>query len=257
MTLATINSLWIGPRLGPMSVACLRSFARHGHKVVLHVYERPEDAPPEIELADASKIMSKDRVVLHRRSGSFAVAADIFRLEMQAHGVGLWVDCDCYCVRPVEDDEYIFGWETDDSIGNGVLKIPQSSPLLDDLIRAVRKPGFVPPWYKPRRRRKYEIRKALGFPKKVEDMPWATIGPMALTYYAKLHGAERYAVPQDVFYPLAFDQAGLLLDPEVSLDHYIMPRTKMIHLWHNKLHKKADTAPGGSPLRIVMEEGAV
>ncbi|WOC15073.1 hypothetical protein [Pseudochrobactrum sp. MP213Fo] len=39
----TVNSLWIGKRLGAVHAACLRSFIRHGHDVVLHAYGRPED----------------------------------------------------------------------------------------------------------------------------------------------------------------------------------------------------------------------
>jgi hypothetical protein len=63
--LPAVHAFWIGGGLGPMHVACLKSFVRIGHRTVLHVYDDPADAPPGIELADAAKILPRDRIITH------------------------------------------------------------------------------------------------------------------------------------------------------------------------------------------------
>ena len=68
MTLATINAIWIGSRLGDLHVACLRSFLRHGHRVVLHVYDEPQDTPFGVALADASKFLPRSRIFRNRKA---------------------------------------------------------------------------------------------------------------------------------------------------------------------------------------------
>lgn len=51
-----INTVWIGKKLGPVHAACLRSFVRHGHDVVLHCFELPEDTPEGVRFFDAARL---------------------------------------------------------------------------------------------------------------------------------------------------------------------------------------------------------
>ena len=95
------HTLWVGRRLGPLSVACLSSFVAMGHGVTVHVYdEAPEDLPPGVALSDASLVAPRERIMLHRKHQSVALFSDLFRLMLQAKGVGPWIDCDILCVRP-------------------------------------------------------------------------------------------------------------------------------------------------------------
>src|SRR5690606_29530976 len=103
---------------------------------ILHCYEKPEDAPKGVEIADAALVLPADRLVRHRKSGSLALSSDLFRMELQAIGGGIYVDADCYCVRPLEDDEYIFGWESSRYIASGVLRLPAESAILE-AMRAI------------------------------------------------------------------------------------------------------------------------
>lgn len=57
--MSIINSVWIGKKLGPVHAACLRSFVRHGHEVVLHTFERPEDTPDGVKIFDAKLLMDE------------------------------------------------------------------------------------------------------------------------------------------------------------------------------------------------------
>ena len=106
MPLPIVNAIWIGPELGAVQVACLKSFLRHGHRVVLHCYEAPIDVPSGVELADASRLLPLSR--LFRTKGSLAPFADLLLYELLGAGLGLYVDCDVFCLRAIEDADYIF-----------------------------------------------------------------------------------------------------------------------------------------------------
>lgn len=252
-SLPLINAFWIGSKLGNLHAACLKSFVRHGHRVVLHTYdEGPTDTPSGVEIADASVLLSEDRIALHRNSGNLALVADLFRYELLAADAGVYIDCDCYCVKPLEDADYIFGRETDSRLCNAVLKLPPESPLLSEMRAIGQFTGFIPPWEKPLRKHMYKLRAALRRPVPLSKMKWGTAGPIALTYYANKFNLGQRAKPIDVFYPLHYQQVGLLRDPEIRLEDLITPRTKIVHLWNEFLRNNKQTPPPGSPLAKIL-----
>ena len=253
MQLPVVNAIWIGPELGPIHAACLCSFLRHGHRVVLHCYERPKDTPKEIEIADACKLLPADRIIRYRRSGGLSLFSNLLRYELLRAGLGLYVDCDVFCLRPIEDADYIFGWETGKSINNAVLKMPADCPALAALSAIKDTPNFVAPWGKKRQRRLEWLRGAAP-PLPLEELPWGTIGPNALTYYARQHGIAHLASPIDRFYPLHWDQVKLLFDPALPLKALTTPRTDAIHLYNSKLAPFAGNGmPTGSPLWQICQ----
>src|SRR5690606_14141042 len=113
--------------------------------------------------------------------GSFAIFSDLLRYEIQKKGLGLYVDCDCYCLRPIEDEDYIYGFEAANFIANGVLKLPRDCPVVDELCRLKDAHALIPPWASKRRRTYYLWRARLGLPVKIQDFPWGFTGPHALT----------------------------------------------------------------------------
>lgn len=197
--LPVINAIWIGPKLGPIHVACLRSFLRQGHRVVLHCYERPADTPADVEIADARNLLPESRIIRYRGTGSFALFSNLLRYEILKAGLGIYVDCDVYCLRPIEDAEYIFGREgilKGSSINNVVLKLPRDCPALAALCAIKDTRDFVPPWEKVRRRLLQWLRGPAAVTP-LEDLPWGTTGPRALSFYAEKFGISRYASPVD------------------------------------------------------------
>jgi hypothetical protein len=100
---------------------------------VLHCYERPSDTPEGVQLADASTLLPQSRIIRHRETGSLALFSDILRYEIIGKGLGIYVDCDVFCLRPIEDADYIFGWESDTFFASGVLKLPPDCPTLSAL----------------------------------------------------------------------------------------------------------------------------
>lgn len=254
MPLATVNAVWIGPRLGPVHAACLGSFLRHGHRVVLHVYETPADLPAGVELADAEELLPQSRIVRYTNGGGLAIFSDMLRYELIRKGLGLYVDCDCYCLAPIEDGDFIFGYESADIVTNAVLKLPPDCPVLGKLRALKDMRGFVPPWTSERRRMYYKWRARLGFPVRIQDMPWGYTGPSALTWYLREAGLEGHAQPIDRFFPVHYSQTPLLLDPALRIEDITTPRTRLLHLYNEKL-RKADLGrvPPSSPLGAILE----
>jgi hypothetical protein len=252
--LPVANAIWIGRELGPVQTACLRSFVRAGHKTVLHCYEEPIDIPDCVGVADASHLLPHSRLVAHRQTGSYAPFSDLLRYEILHRGLGLYVDCDVFCIRPIADEDYIFGWSTRKSINNAVLRLPAGSPLLHDLCRI--KSGFIPPWASPRYRLRMRLNRLLGgSTPSIEDLPWGWTGPKALTWYAKYHAVDHLAKDRAVFYPLESREMPLLLDPNRKLEDLITPRTAAVHLYNEYFRRKSLSAapvPPSSPLGRII-----
>lgn len=246
-----VNSIWIGKELGSVHAACLRSFVRHGYDVVLHCYERPTDLPEGIRLFDAAKLMPPEQIFRNKRTGSFAMAADIYRYRMQREGMGLYVDCDVYCVKPIEFHDYMFGWEMQDSINNAVLRIPQNSELLAEILHAADDPYFIPYWYSSGKYRFQQLRRKLGLPRHVSHNRLETLGPSLLSYAAKKVGLEDQAQAIDVYYPLHLRHIPLLFERGLHLSDLITPRTQLIHLYNSAL--KGKEIPDQCPLRDILE----
>lgn len=254
MKLATINFIWIGNRLGEIHAACVRSFVRHGHRVLMHCYEEVIDLPEGVETHDANNLLPISKMI-RVPNGSPAVFCDLLRYEVQAQGLGLYVDCDVYCLQPIEEQSYMVGWESDEYINGAVLKLPLDSLTLQDLLKLKDNKTFIPPWVKKRHQRKYKLRAALGFPVKLENLPWGTAGPKAVTYYLKKNGEEKFAQPIDVYYPLPGHYLPLLLDPDLSIDSIVTHRTQMLHLWNggslNKLIKRCGIPEGSALYKLL------
>jgi hypothetical protein len=93
--LAPCVTLWIGPQLGAVERACLKSVISQGHPLALYCYDVPEGVPTGVEVRDAASILPRDRVIRHR-SGSVAIFANWFRYELQRRELGIWLDTDVY-----------------------------------------------------------------------------------------------------------------------------------------------------------------
>ena len=246
--LPVVNCIWIGPELGLLHGACLRSFLRNGHRVVLHCYEAPRDLPAGVELGDASRFLPRSRLFHNKGDGSVSGFTNLLRYELLSEGLGLYVDCDVFCLRPINDAEYIFGWEDMQYINVAVLKLPKDCPTLIALRKIKDTPDFWPPWREDTRK----IRR-LGKPKprNLGDFKLGTTGPHALTHYATQFGIDRFASPVDRFYPVHYRNAHLLADPGLRLADLITPRTDAIHLTRQAslLHIQPD-----SPIHEIIAE---
>ncbi|WP_439273454.1 hypothetical protein [Pseudochrobactrum sp. HB0163] len=233
-----VNTVWIGNELGTVHAACLRSFVRHGHDVVLHAYGRPHDTPEGVRLFDASKLMKEDEIVLHKKTNSLTLASDRYRYRILREGMGLYVDCDIYCVRPFIESDYAFGWHSDDTINNAVLNAPQGSAFLQQVLSASEDLYFIPPWFKKHKAAYARLRKALGIPMHISRHKWGTIGPSLITHCARQCNLLDKVSAIDVFYPLHWDQLDLLYERGLSVADLTTSRTLGVHLYNSALKNR-------------------
>jgi hypothetical protein len=256
MQLAVVNAIWIGPRLGPVHSACLQSFIDHGHRVILHAYEAIEDAPPTVESFEARNLMSADMIVRHQKTGSLALASDIYRYRILRAGMGLYVDCDMFCMRPIADRDYILGWANEKHITSAVLKAPKDSALVAALCAAADDPAFVPPWDPAPKRFYHHLRKSLGMPVPVLRQRWGTIGPKLVTHSVQELGLSSVVSPPAVFSPLRSMEHHRLYEAGLSLAALATPETLAIHL-RNELIRRRPMAdiPTNSPMAQILAVG--
>jgi hypothetical protein len=247
--------LWIGPRLGPVERACLKSVLKRGHSLALYCYGEPDGVPDGVELRDASEIIPRHRIIRHK-TGSVALFANWFRYELQRRHAGTWVDCDVYLLAPLDGDSpCLFGEEAPGKINNGVLRLPPDSPLLPPLV-ALFEERSVPPWLPLRSRMAAHLRLWHRGRSGLAAMPWGSAGPNALSYLVRRHGMGDFALPPEILYPSPWQDALWIADPARSLDQVVTERTVAVHLWNERIkHVKNRPAPPGSFLARLQDEG--
>ena len=248
-------SLWIGPSLGPIERACLRSVLRQGHKLSLYCYSKPGGVPAGVELRDATEILPQSSIIRHH-SGSVALFANRFRYELQRRGRGTWLDCDAYLVRPLDGaSDYLVGQYEPGRFNNGVLRLPPDSPILDPLLDIFEEKRVMP-WLPMRAKAAAYWRLSTSGRIGLAKLPWGSAGPLALTYLAHAHGLAHLALPEHVLYPVRWQEADWILDPARSLEDVITPQTASIHFWNERIKSFKDKpAPPGSVLARLQHEG--
>lgn len=246
-----IHMFWHGPRLGPVHAACIRSFRRHGHPVVLHCYDAPDDIPEGVTTFDASEIMPHSDLIANTETGSVSLGSNRYRYRMLRSGLGPYVDCDVFCLRPFPEDAYLFGWQDDRGINGAVLGYPPDSALAEALVAGTADHRRAPVYARRRDRLLFEVGRRVGLPRSVADLPWGVWGPNLLTHWVKTLGLEGRAAPIDRYYPLNAWATSLLFEPGLRLADLVTPRSHAIHLWHKMLDRRSP--PPGSPLREIIE----
>ncbi|AWC24422.1 Subversion of eukaryotic vesicle trafficking A [Aminobacter sp. MSH1] len=247
----TVNFIWIGEKLGPLHAACIRSFRRHGHRTVLHAFDAPKDTPDGVEIFDASQLLSQSEIVAYKYEKSLALTANIYRYRLLEAGLGIYADCDVYCVRPFPEQQWLFGWEKKDVINCAVLKAPADSDLVKSLVQCTSGRHFIAPWWSPVKKAAYNRLMKLGFGRDIRRTRWGTTGPQLLTFLIKKYGLADRALPMDAFYPVHQAMTDLLFDAELSIKDVTTPRTYAIHLYNNSIAPTFNPPPG-SPLAEIL-----
>lgn len=248
-------TFWVGDSLGPVERACLRSVARQGHEVALYAYGRLAGVPDEIEVREASEILPKE-VISAPWCARTNLTSDWFRYELLRRGLGTWVDTDIYLLSPLDtESDYLFGVQSPELLNNAVFRVPADSPMLPALLEPFEKrttPKWIP-WhrYYPKR-----ARELLTGHVDLTDIPWGTMGPVALTAVARKFGLAHLAQPQERFYPVPWQQAEWIADPGTRLQDVISDGTVAVHLWNYCIGPlKNAPAPPGSFLERLHREG--
>ncbi len=249
------HALWIGDKLPPLAKGCLMSFARLGHRVVLHSYNSFIDLPPGIEVSDAAKVLPKERIVRHAKSGSPSLFSNYFRYALSKKVGGFWIDCDLYCIRPLEfDGNPIFAWQDQQFINGAVLRFGEVCPMRDDLTQLFENPRAKFPWIRKRSRRRARLRSILYRGPYISYLPWGCTGPNAITWMAHKHDMAKLALGPSVFYPLTMAQSGRLADADFDVSETLAPESVTIHLWNELIKGRLANPDPGSFLDRLYKE---
>lgn len=250
-TLPTIATLWIGDRLSWLEQLCLKSFVDAGHETLLFSYSPIPNAPPGVYLRDARDIFPGDAIIRHKRTGSPAIHADLWRLHLMQQTDYLWVDADILCVKPFDfSTSFVFGLEKPHLVCNAVMRLPVGSGTLTGLMDFIADPYAIGPWLKPEQQDELHIAKAAGNPVHFSEQAWGLTGPAALTYFLKETGEWAHALPQTAFYPVSFkDRNKMILSRFNVEDDFLTVGTYAVHLWARRMKPRLEEKEGNRPRR--------
>jgi len=261
----TISGLWIGPALSAMEQLCIHSFAAHGHNFVLYAYNdiagvpNPPGEGGRVEVRDANEILPKKHVF--HAQGTYSGFSDWFRWELMRQKGGWYSDMDTVCLRPWDfAEEVVFGEQSRDSLGAGILKFPAGHPMAAAMTDACAHPNKIQPWdNEERTRRKRKRQRKLRFwqnPHKQQE--WGESGgPDGLSLAAPYFNVRHIAQPADVFFPVYFAswyyciQGGPFYD---ELGDAIIQHSHAVHLCGNMWRTFGADKNGSFPRDSLYEK---
>ena len=265
-------TLWMSGALDWLSVACLKAAVRHGHDVHLYSYGEIPNVPKGVTHKDARIIIPEDEIFFYDgvnqpgMFGSPAPFSDAFRYRSQQQAQGVWIDSDMYFLRAMDlSAPVILAWEkpinTDLAlgsqrvfVGNAVMKLPPNAGLTTDLVQLTSKPYKIPPWVS-KKLRKSVLSKLDGMPFFPGAVTYATVGPIALTYYAKKRNVFPDVLSKDHFYPVFFQDVARFGEPQEKFIASLSTKSSAVHLWNSAFTRRfKDGVPEGSFAARVKEE---
>ncbi len=248
--LPEIASLWIGGQLSWLEQLCLKSFADAGHRTTLYSYEPIPNLPKGVEAGDAEKVFPSDPMYRHARTGSPAIHADLWRLNLLKQTNAIWVDADMYCYRPFNfSRQSIFGWEKDGLVCNAVLGLPKGSRALDMMLDFFQDEYAIGPWLKPWQQQELQAEKDAGKPVHMTEQNWGFTGPAAVTYFLQQSGEIKYAEPVEAFYPISFKQRNHMIMSKFDIEERLTPETKGVHFWARRMKPRLEEKEDNRPRR--------
>lgn len=254
--LATLNSLWIGPRLPELCQLCLVSAMAVGHKVRLFAYDKVEGVPHGVEVVSADEILPRESIELHRKTGSAAFFSDRFRMTLISKGLGIWTDTDVLYLKPIQaGTRNIFAWEDSKLVGTAVLGFDHSTPAFAKLLDMAMDPHLVPPWHGRGSRSWLTFRKFIRYPQRTSNLPWGVIGPNLVTWWALNAGLTEAIRPSHVFYPVNASGRGDVFraHKREAVLALLSKETVGIHLWYQSLLGGIDVVPASQSVLPAVE----
>ena len=240
MSLPEIVTFWHGP-LDNLRRLCLRSQVAAGHKVTVYSFEPLAQLPDGVGNAEAEAILPHTFAERLRPTGPDGIwrdwttlqFSDFFRMRLMAKRAGLWLDADVLLLKSVAIDpaKPYFAWERPRQLGNSVLYLPPSDPIVTAFEALMAQDELTPDWLSLRHRLIFQLHRLQGG-RRVSDIRLAIFGPAALTALARRAGALSDALPKKSFYavhaePRLFfeprDFSAWLRDPTI-IGFHISPK---------------------------------
>ena len=229
---------------------CLKSFADAGHETTLYSYEPIPNIPAGVKAGQASTIFPADPMYRHARTGSPAIHADLFRLNMIKQTGEVWVDADMYCYRPFKfPRKHIFGWEKPGLVCNAVLGLPKNSAALKEMLAFFKDEYAIGPWLKPWQQKELQEEADAGRPVHMTEQNWGFTGPAALTYFLQKTGEIEHSQPETGFYPIGFPQRNHLILSRFKPEDEFTDDTFGVHFWARRMKPRLEEKENGTPRR--------
>jgi hypothetical protein len=203
-----IVTFWHGP-LDNLRRLCLRSQVAAGHKVTIFSFEPIAQLPDGVGNAEAEAILPHsfaerlrparpDGVWIDRTMLQFS---DFFRMRLMSKNAGLWLDADVLLLKAIEIDpaKPYFAWERPRQLGNSVLYLPASDPIVTAFEALMAQDELTPDWLSLQHRLTFLMHKLRGT-RRISEVRLAIYGPAALTALARRAGELQHALPKKSFY---------------------------------------------------------
>ena len=248
--LPEIASLWIGGELSWLEQLCLKSFVDAGHHTTLYSYAPIENVPMGVHTADAAEILSGEPLLRHARTGSPAIHADMWRLQLLRKTDKIWVDADMYCLRPFDfNSEYVFGWEKPGLVCNAVLGLPKDSSTLAKLVNFFEDEYAIAPWLTESQQHELRLEKDAGRAVHMTEQNWGFTGPASVTHFLQETGEISHAHPQETFYPISFKHRNHLIISKFKPEEEMTENTRGVHFWARRMKPRLEEKEGNVPRR--------
>ena len=193
-----IKGLWIGNKLSPIEILCIKSYLQNGHEFHLYTYEPVKNVPEGTIIKDAGEIISHSEmleIVSGISAHAYAIFSDIFRYKLLYETGGWWSDLDAICVKQFDfAEEYVFIKEKvkqrEDRVNNAIIKTPLHTPIMDACYqRAMQKVSDL------------------------TNSPWYALGPILLNDAVMEFALESFAKPSNQFTPIGNFEIDKWLSP--------------------------------------------
>src|SRR3979490_339990 len=166
-----VVTFWHGP-LDALRPLWLRSQVAAGHKVTVYSFEPIAGLPDGVGNAEAEAILPhafSEKLRPPQPDGSWRdwtvlQFSDFFRMRLMARNAGLWLDADVLLLKPVEIDpaKPYFAWERPRQLGNSVLYLPSSDPIVLAFENLMEQEELTPAWRALRHRLTFALRQPRG-----------------------------------------------------------------------------------------------
>ncbi|MCF6232605.1 MAG: hypothetical protein L3J36_05835 [Rhodobacteraceae bacterium] len=248
--LPEIASLWIGGQLSWLEQLCLKSFADAGHHITLYSYAPITNIPEGVHAGDASDIFPGEPMYKHARTGSPAIHADIWRLQLLKKTSKIWVDADIYCYRPFDyKSRFVFGWEKPGLVCNAVLGLPKTSKTLKALLQFFQDEYAIGPWLNDDLQAELRREKDAGTPVHMTQQNWGFTGPAAVTHFLQQTGEIEHAQPVEAFYPISFKDRNQLIISRFKPEENLSDATRGVHFWARRMKPRLEEKENNTPRR--------
>ncbi|WP_263081123.1 glycosyltransferase [Endozoicomonas sp. Mp262] len=231
-----IQSLWIGQELSKIEQLCISSFIKNGSEFHLYTYDQVENIPSNTVIKDANEIINKNEI-FKTRGGSYAIFADWFRFELLYKKGGFWVDMDMICLKPFdfEDEPYVFGRETQDSVSNAIMKFPKGDKISRFMADICKEPNTILP-YDSRKERTKKIKRRYLKGNRRENVGWGEAGgPLGFSRCLQHHKIYNISKPFTYFFPIHPGNWYTIFDNTFFNNSSFFNGSYTVHLWNEML----------------------